>query len=525
MLAWRALLVRAVVTTVLLLAMPAAAKELSRLEKVGLLRTDDAILVHLTGTRAPVFTSFTLHEPFRVVIDWSGSRLGKVSTSHAFEEHVVERVELSQFGSESEQITRTVIRLARDMTYRVFADGTTVTVRFDAPPPSAGSERAAVEKGAARPAVSRRTVAEDRPEDVLAALSMAEGPLTEPNVPIPDVPPPVAPGRSAAPRPNSARGAPHGPGMTAFAPVRSVPSTAPRPRSATLAVPAAAGPRAVGRASPGGRAPGSVTPPNLRAKRRAREGPPSPLIATAGKRRGSSSPSTATAGKRPGPRGLVSASDASSAAPAAFPAPTAAARETDRAVGSLPVSVRANPAAPPRSEDPRSEDPVRLATFTPSRPAVSGPPASPQTSRPSSRKSTFAQAAVALVEPDAVSLDEEEPTEAGPQDFDPGPRRMNYIGFRQMADVSRIFVRVDGRARYRALRRGATVVLELVDTTVPIRNNTRPLDTSYFNSPVMKVQALPSGANTRIVVRLRESVPFRVQRIGTTIALDFSRAG
>ena len=170
-------------------------------------------------------------------------------------------------------------------------------------------------------------------------------------------------------------------------------------------------------------------------------------------------------------------------------------------------------AAPVEAASPRDAEPVRLASFAPSPSAGSGGP---------SRKSSFAQT---LVEPDEVSFEDEGSTEADAEDFDPGPRRMNYIGFRQMADVSRIFVRIDGKARYRTIRRGAHVVLELVNTTVPVKNNTRPLDTSYFNSPVMKVQAVPSGANTRIEVRLRERVPFRVKRIGTTIALDFSRAG
>ena len=95
-----------------------------------------------------------------------------------------------------------------------------------------------------------------------------------------------------------------------------------------------------------------------------------------------------------------------------------------------------------------------------------------------------------------------------------------------MADVSRVFVRVDGKARYKQYREGSSkFVLELVNTSVNVKNNTRPLDTTYFNSPVSKIQAVPAGENTRIEISLKESVPFKIKRIGTTIAIDFRRAG
>lgn len=137
------------------------------------------------------------------------------------------------------------------------------------------------------------------------------------------------------------------------------------------------------------------------------------------------------------------------------------------------------------------------------------------------------------IQPDGETpVDPDEPTKGssgntsgggGDQDFDPGPRLMKYIGFRQMADVSRVFVRLDGRAKYKQKKEGDTVIVELLNTSVPVKNNTRPLDTSYFNSPVGNVQAVPSGDSTRIEIKLKEQVPFQVKRIGTTLAIDFTR--
>ena len=100
---------------------------------------------------------------------------------------------------------------------------------------------------------------------------------------------------------------------------------------------------------------------------------------------------------------------------------------------------------------------------------------------------------------------------------------MTYIGFRQMADVSRVFVRLDGKAQFRELNDGTRFAIELVDTSVNVKNNERPLDTTYFNSPVTKIKATSVGNNTRIDIDLRELVPHQVKRIGSTIAIDFTR--
>jgi hypothetical protein len=89
--------------------------------------------------------------------------------------------------------------------------------------------------------------------------------------------------------------------------------------------------------------------------------------------------------------------------------------------------------------------------------------------------------------------------------------------------VSRVFVRLDGRARYRYLPSPAddTFVLQLKNTGVNVENNTRPLDTSYFPGPVTWVQAKRIGRSIHVEVRLRAPAKWRVKRLGTTIAIDF----
>jgi hypothetical protein len=107
-------------------------------------------------------------------------------------------------------------------------------------------------------------------------------------------------------------------------------------------------------------------------------------------------------------------------------------------------------------------------------------------------------------------------------EYDRGARKMTYVGFRQKSETSEVFVRVDGRARYKVEQPAPDrVVVELFDTRVNVKNNERALDTSYFNSAVTRVQAVPSAHSTRIEIDLRDNVPYEVKRIGTTISLEF----
>ncbi len=107
------------------------------------------------------------------------------------------------------------------------------------------------------------------------------------------------------------------------------------------------------------------------------------------------------------------------------------------------------------------------------------------------------------------------------RDFDPGNHTLTYIGFRQKAAESEVFVRLDSKAEYKIQRAGQRVLIELPKTRVNVRNNERELDTSFFPSHVTRVQAVPSGAGTRIEIDLRDEVEPRVDRIGTTIAISF----
>jgi len=104
---------------------------------------------------------------------------------------------------------------------------------------------------------------------------------------------------------------------------------------------------------------------------------------------------------------------------------------------------------------------------------------------------------------------------------------LNQIGFQQFKQTSRIFVRTTEPVKYTIdSSRPNLVVLTLENTRVPIINNTRFLDTHFFDSPIVFIQPKviegPSPS-VRIEIRLRQKVPFAQKQNDTVLALDFQR--
>ena len=75
----------AVVLGVVVPGVAVAQDEPSQLTNVSVQTADDDIAVIVRGSQAPNFTSFTLSDPFRVVLDWAGSQLSGVQLEQAFD--------------------------------------------------------------------------------------------------------------------------------------------------------------------------------------------------------------------------------------------------------------------------------------------------------------------------------------------------------------------------------------------------------------------------------------------------------
>ncbi|WP_141619187.1 AMIN domain-containing protein [Myxococcus sp. AB036A] len=104
-------------------------------------------------------------------------------------------------------------------------------------------------------------------------------------------------------------------------------------------------------------------------------------------------------------------------------------------------------------------------------------------------------------------------------------KTLTLVGFQQQSGASRVFIRTNEPVSYSVSERGRTVVLELENTRVDASNNTLPLDTSYFATPVLRVDPSASGRDVRITIQLRQSAPFQARQEGNVISLDFQRTG
>jgi hypothetical protein len=113
------------------------------------------------------------------------------------------------------------------------------------------------------------------------------------------------------------------------------------------------------------------------------------------------------------------------------------------------------------------------------------------------------------------------------QDLSAEVKNMSWIGFQQFKESSRVFVRTTEKVNYRVDNsRRDMVILILENTRVELKNNTRFLDTRYFDSPVSFIQPkVIEGASpsVRIEIRLRERVPFKEVQNDNFLALDFDR--
>lgn len=90
-------------------------------------------------------------------------------------------------------------------------------------------------------------------------------------------------------------------------------------------------------------------------------------------------------------------------------------------------------------------------------------------------------------------------------------RLLTWPGFQARPDgVSRVFVQTSTAVAHTTSSERGRFVLLLQNTGVHLRNNRRPLETRYFNSPVSRIVVEPRGRNLAIVIELRGEATPRV---------------
>jgi len=104
---------------------------------------------------------------------------------------------------------------------------------------------------------------------------------------------------------------------------------------------------------------------------------------------------------------------------------------------------------------------------------------------------------------------------------------LDWIGFQQFEEVSRVFVRTTDKVKYKIdSSRPKTIILILENTYIGLKNNDRELPTEFFNSPIRKISTRsvegPSPV-TYVQIHLRRPASFQRVQKDNVVALDFAR--
>lgn len=101
-------------------------------------------------------------------------------------------------------------------------------------------------------------------------------------------------------------------------------------------------------------------------------------------------------------------------------------------------------------------------------------------------------------------------------------RTLSLVGFRPVGGGSRITITTDGPATYEIREANErTVVVALSNTRISQRNNALFLDTSFFGTPVQRVNPKEVDGDVLVEITLKDAVPYQAKQAGGDLVLDF----
>jgi len=108
--------------------------------------------------------------------------------------------------------------------------------------------------------------------------------------------------------------------------------------------------------------------------------------------------------------------------------------------------------------------------------------------------------------------------------------RLTWIGYQDMDSGTRVFLQTIKAATYDVAESVGsdglpTLEISLIGTRIPVYNNRRTLDTSYFQSAVIGAKAKPSGKGTLVTITLQNKTSYKVHQEAEFLFVDFDDAG
>jgi hypothetical protein len=103
-------------------------------------------------------------------------------------------------------------------------------------------------------------------------------------------------------------------------------------------------------------------------------------------------------------------------------------------------------------------------------------------------------------------------------------KTLEIVGFQPQPGGARVYVRTNEPVSYKVSEGRNEIVLELENTQIGKGNNTRALDTSFFDTAVARVDpTVGPDRSVRVSIKLKSPVSVRTRQEGNTISLEFPR--
>ncbi|MGO9063171.1 MAG: AMIN domain-containing protein [Myxococcaceae bacterium] len=142
------------------------------------------------------------------------------------------------------------------------------------------------------------------------------------------------------------------------------------------------------------------------------------------------------------------------------------------------------------------------------------------------QKELLAAAAAPTPAPTPVSAASVSPASGGERtsggaEVNSKTKALTFVGFDGTGP--RVYVRTSGPVRYTiSSEEKNTVVLQLDNTSIPLRNNARALDTAFFAGPVLRIQPERGPKNSvRVAITLRDAVAYQAHQDGNEVSVQF----
>jgi len=98
---------------------------------------------------------------------------------------------------------------------------------------------------------------------------------------------------------------------------------------------------------------------------------------------------------------------------------------------------------------------------------------------------------------------------------------ITWIGFKQFKDYSRVFIKTNSPVDYSVRESENEIILDLKNTTNPLANNRRSLDTSFFSSAPVRITPISVDKSVKIKITLKAQSNYKVMTAGSMITVDF----